>query len=162
MKKYNIRFFSIIVIVWAFDLFTKIWAEGALSGAGSISVIGDLLRFSLVYNRGGVFGVFQGYPYFFQALTGLSILFLVIYYHVTHDGNSLFDLAISMILGGALGNFTDRFFREGVVDFIDMGVAGYRWPTYNIADAFIFIGAVTLLVAYFQMEKALQQNESDS
>ena len=162
MKRYNVRFFSIVIIIWALDVLTKFWAESALSGGNAVNLVGELLRFSLTYNRGGVFGIFQGYPLVFQGLTGLSITFLVLYYHFTHDGNNRFDLAISMILGGALGNFTDRFFREGVVDFIDMGVGAYRWPTWNVADAFILFGALTLLLAYFQMEKAMKEKEAAS
>lgn len=167
-EKFNYRFISIVIIAWALDFITKIWAIGALAGTNTenycysanktITVIGDFLRFSLVCNMGGVFGIFQGNPMVFQFLTGFAIIFLVFYYVKTPDNNRFFNLAISFILGGAFGNFTDRFFRPGVVDFIDMpnGFGG-RWPTYNVADAFISIGAVLLAIAFFQMEKAAKE-----
>jgi len=143
----------ILAGVWLFDFLTKIWAVQALKSNSGFSVIGDYLRFHYVLNRGGIFGIGQGNPMFFQVLTGIAILFLVIYYIRTHESGPLFETSVSMILGGALGNFTDRFFRPGVVDFIDMGLGDHRWPTYNIADAFISIGAVLLAIAFYQFEK---------
>ncbi len=165
-EKFNYRFISTVIIIWALDFITKIWAIDALAAPGAanfcyggkvVPVIGDLLNFRLVCNLGGVFGIFQGNPMIFQALTGVAIVFLLIYYIKTPEDNRFFNIAISFILGGAFGNFTDRFFRPGVVDFIDMGWGMSRWPTYNVADAFISIGAVLLAIAFFQMEKAAKQ-----
>ncbi len=154
------RFCSVIFIIWGFDFFTKWWAVDALSNNKFIPIFGDWLRFYLIYNTGGVFGIFQGNPMIFQSLTGVAILFLLIYFIKTPDKNNLFIWAVSFILGGAFGNFTDRFFRHGVVDFIDMGIGNTRWPAYNIADSCISIGAFLLIIAFYQMEKALKKSES--
>ncbi len=155
------RFFSTVVICWSLDVVTKIWAVDALSNYKLISVIGDYLRFRLVYNTGGVFGIFQGNPMVFQVLTGIAIVFLIIYFIKTVPKSDLFIWAVSLILGGAFGNFTDRFFRVGVVDFIDMGIGAKRWPTYNVADSCISIGAVLLAIAFYKMEKEAQAKQSE-
>ena len=167
MKKFNVRFVSLVIIIWAADAFSKLWAVQTLSGSKTIKVFGsDLFRFHLVYNTGGVFGIAPGNAIFFQILTGLAITFLAVYYYKTLDNDNIFDMAVSFVLGGALGNFTDRFFRPGVVDFIDMeffdipALGLYRWPTYNVADAFISIGAVLMLVALIRIEKARARQES--
>jgi len=153
MKKLNIRFISILVIIWVLDFASKIWAESALANNHVINIINDFFRFHLVYNTGGVFGIFQGNTLVFHILTGVAIIFLLVYYFKNPEENKLYNFAINFILGGALGNFTDRFFRHGVVDFIDMGVNSHFWPTYNIADAFISVGAVLLAIAFIQIEK---------
>lgn len=153
MNRLNIRFISTVILVAAADILTKLWAVKNLDNYKQIILIEEYLTFKLVYNTGGVFGIFQGNPMFFQVLTGLAIIFLVIYYLKTPEYSTGFSVAISFILGGAVGNFTDRFFRPGVVDFIDMGIGTSRWPTYNIADAFISTGAVLLAIAFFVLER---------
>ena len=159
-KAVKCRFVAVVVIIWVLDFLTKWWAVDVLSGGRSMPVWGDWFRFYLVYNTGGVFGIFQGNPMVFQSLTGVAIIFLLVYFIKTPDKNNLFIWAVSFILGGAFGNFTDRFFRIGVVDFIDMGIGTKRWPAYNIADSCISIGACLLIIAFYQMEK--KQKELDS
>ena len=95
----------------------------------------------------------------FQILTGVSIVFLIIYFIKIPDKNNLFIWSVSFILGGAFGNFTDRFFRHGVVDFIDMGIDNHRWPAYNIADSSISVGAVLLIIAFYKMEKLAREKQ---
>ncbi|MDH5716389.1 MAG: signal peptidase II [Spirochaetia bacterium] len=161
-NKINKRFISIIVICWIIDFITKIWAVDALKGAEGISIIGEYLRFHYVLNTGGIFGIGQGNPMPFQILTGIAIVFLLTYYLRSEESGTLFEISIALVAGGAFGNFTDRFFREGVVDFIDMGIGSSRWPTYNPADAFISIGAVLLAIAFYQIEKELKQKEKNA
>jgi len=160
MKKVSIKALSIIIIVWTLDLVTKYIAEKYLSGGTFVPVIGNIWQFRLVYNTGGVFGIFQGNAVVFHVLSGLAILFLLVYYLRSPYEDNFFNTAISFVLGGALGNFTDRFFRPGVVDFIDMGYGIYRWPTYNVADMFIFFGAVILLISFYREEKNSKQREN--
>lgn len=159
-EKVSVRFIAIIIIIWVMDFISKYYALEFLDPAKNASItyqgysiLGDWFRLRLTYNTGGVFGIFQGNAFVFHLLTGAAILFLLLYYLKTQDFSKLFQLSISFILGGALGNFTDRFFRPGVVDFIDMGIGTYRWPTYNIADSFITVGAIMLAVAFYQIEK---------
>jgi signal peptidase II len=65
-----------------------------------------------------------------------------------------------MILGGALGNLIDRLYPGYVIDFIDMGIASYRWPVYNLADSAVTIGGV-LLVLSFARKREQQQSQPD-
>ncbi len=149
MNKLNFRFFAIVFGIWIADFFSKIAAEKALLGGEIIPLIGDLLQFRLVYNTGGVFGILQNNAIFFHIMTGIAIIALITYFIKTKEDHIIFQIAISFILGGAFGNFTDRFFRIGVVDFIDMGIGANRFPTYNIADTFITFGAILLAITFF-------------
>ena len=81
---------------------------------------------------------------------------MVAYYFYEKNMPALFRYSMALIIGGALGNIIDRLIpaRPGVVDFISMGVDGfYRWPTYNIADSAIVIGAIFLVIVVFREEK---------
>ena len=153
MKKVSLKAIGIIIIVWFADVLSKYFAVKNLSDGSSFQIVSDLLELKLVYNTGGVFGIFQGNAMVFHLMSGMAILFLLIYYLRAPYEDTLFNLSVCFVLGGALGNFTDRFFRPGVVDFIDMGFGIHRWPTYDVADAFISIGAVILLISFYLTEK---------
>ena len=159
----KVYFTVTIVISWSLDFFSKLWMFQNLKEYESISIINNFFNFTLVYNTGGVFGIAQGNPIFFQTLTGLAILFLLIFFIKTPNKNTLFIWAISFILGGAFGNFTDRFFRKGVIDFIDIiiPVINFRWFTFNVADSVITIGAVLLFIAFYQMEKQANSSKKE-
>ncbi|MDH4262802.1 MAG: signal peptidase II [Spirochaetia bacterium] len=153
MRKTNIKAMFIIFFVWGTDVVSKYFIEKNFSDGSTLRIFGDYLQFRLVYNTGGVFGIFQNNAMIFHILSGIAILFLLIYYLRSTYEDVFFNIAIYFVLGGALGNFTDRFFRKGVVDFIDMGFGINRWPTYNVADAFISIGAIALLISFYLSEK---------
>ena len=75
---------------------------------------------------------------------------LVVYYFLkTPASQKAMKFALSLILAGALGNFIDRFFRGYVVDFLEFHVRGFYWPTFNVADSCISIGAVLLVFYLF-------------
>ena len=153
MKRINLKALIIIFSVWVLDVISKYWIVKNFSDGSAARLIGDYLQIRLVYNTGGVFGILQGNAMIFHILSGFAILFLMFYYFKSPYEDTFFNVAICFVLGGALGNFTDRFFRPGVVDFIDMGIGIHRWPTYNVADAFISIGALTLLLSFYLSEK---------
>lgn len=144
--------------VWLFDFISKLWAEKTFSQLFQLNVLGEWLRFRLVYNTGGVFGIMPGNPFVFHVITGVALLLLFIYFLRSKEGE-LFNASMALVLGGALGNFTDRFFRHGVVDFIDMGIGIHRWPTYNVADIFILFGAVLMAIYFFKNPASMQLKE---
>jgi signal peptidase II len=155
--KFTLPFFVVLIGVYASDLLSKLWILKRLSHMGqSEPVVGGFLYLTLTRNEGGVFGMMQGHAWLFQVLTGFAILFLIYYYYRSAEGSQIFTLAIAAILGGALGNFTDRFYgaTPGVVDFIDLRFGSFRWFIFNIADAFICVGAFLLAIAFYKFEKA--------
>ena len=155
--KFTPLFLSVLGVVYLSDLVSKLWILRRLGSIGqSETVINNFLYFTLTRNEGGVFGMMQGHAWLFQVLTGFAIIFLVYYYYKTPENSLVFSLAIAAILGGALGNFTDRFYGStpGVVDFIDIRIGTFRWFIFNIADAFISVGALLLAIAFYRFEKA--------
>ena len=161
-------FFGILAAVsLALDIGSKAWAEVELSKRTlddpSIALIPDHLMFTLAYNRGGAWGLLHDASEnirkpFFLAVSVLAIAFIVSLYSRLAPGQRALKWGLPLVLGGALGNLSDRIIRSSVVDFIDFradwieamnrGIAklskGWtitdHWPTFNVADIFICIG----------------------
>src|SRR5262249_8747628 len=81
------------------------------------------------------------------ALASLAVMFMIVWYHQREGlrGHWLLTVALGLVLGGALGNFADRARIGHVIDWVDMGIGGIRWYTFNIADAAISISIVRFI-----------------
>jgi signal peptidase II len=150
-------FWPVAAVIVVADVITKWVAVNALSPVyTSREVFGEWFKFTLVYNKGAAFGLHVG-PYsrwVFLILTLVALYVLGRLYVTTREGQRLRTFAIALVCGGALGNLIDRVRHEmGVVDFIDMGVGGWRWPTFNIADVAVSIGAFLLAWALWGEEE---------
>ena len=141
-------FWSVAGTVLASDVASKAFAVASLAPVGlERPVIGEWLRWKLVYNPGAAFGLHLGAysrPVFILlSLVALAILWRV--YTTARPGDRWRVLAVALVTGGAIGNLLDRLrAAQGVVDFIDIGVGASRWPTFNIADIAVSVGAVLL------------------
>jgi signal peptidase II len=109
-----------------------------------MNVIGTLLRFKLTYNPFGVFSISFGPSVLYYILSIVGIIVLTVVGLSLKDKTAV--IVFGVIIGGALGNMFDRVRLDYVIDFIDMGFGNLRWFTYNLADAFITVGAIFLLV----------------
>jgi signal peptidase II len=141
-------FWGVGVMVVLADAFTKMLAVDQLvPSLRPREVLGDAIRFTLVYNPGAAFGLHLG-PYsrwIFTLLTVGALLLLWHLYQGTRGDDRWRTLALSLVCGGAVGNLVDRLkSARGVVDFIDVGVGAHRWPTFNVADMAVSCGAVLL------------------
>jgi signal peptidase II len=141
----------IVVAVVVLDQLTKTWAVAALSD-GPISVVGDTVVLQLARNPGGAFSFVSGAgvtPLLALIAIGVTIYLLRM---VGRTDDRLMLVALALVLGGALGNLLDRFFRSPgflrgeVIDFVSIG----WWPIFNVADSALSIGIVLLLVASFR------------
>ncbi|MGQ0538098.1 MAG: signal peptidase II [Gemmatimonadaceae bacterium] len=141
-------FWPVIALVLVADIVTKIWAESALQPRGvPRDVIGEYVRLTLVYNPGAAFGLYLGpwSRWIFLGLTVGALFILARLYRQTAAGDRWRTLSLGLVTAGAIGNLIDRVLRPiGVVDFIDVGVASWRWPTFNVADMAVSVGAILL------------------
>ena len=136
-------------IVYALDRVSKSLVENNLAHHHPVDVIPGVLRFTYTTNPGGAFGLFGSAPYLFLAATLVVCAAVVAASFGSHS--SVLSVGLGLVLGGALGNLTDRIVRGSglngrVVDFIDFRV----WPVFNVADAAIVIGAMLILLAGFR------------
>ncbi len=149
-----------IVAPWVvIDFVTKQMAVAALTppSVRSHAVLGEWLRFTLVYNRGAAFGLHVGdwSRWIFTVLTLGALVLLWHLYRETAPGDRWRLVAIALVTGGALGNLVDRLrWTRGVVDFIDVGVAGWRFWTFNVADIGVSCGAVILAIVLWREDAA--------
>lgn len=111
-----------------------------------LNLIGDFLRLTYATNTGMAFGLFPGGT-LVLALIGLAVLPVLIWVLARAKTAPLVRLAVSLMLGGAIGNLIDRLRDGRVVDFIDVGVGQTRFWTFNVADSCFVVGTI-LVVAY--------------
>jgi signal peptidase II len=141
-------YWPIMVGIVLADVLTKAVAVATLSPAGvPTPVVGDWLRWTLVYNPGAAFGLYLGQysRWIFLALSVTALTILWRMYRQTAAHDHVRALAIALVSSGALGNLIDRVRHEyGVVDFIDVGIGASRWPTFNVADMAVSTGALLL------------------
>ena len=101
-------------------------------------------------------------PFLFVLLPTAVLVFLLVYYFKSNEFTALQRWSLAGILGGGLGNLIDRIFRtEGVVDFISVKLYGFlgmeRWPTFNLADSFVVVFGILLLITVLKPVKEKQQ-----
>lgn len=143
----NIKNFSIaLILALFFDQLSKIIISNYLSPVDPpLEVIGSLLRFKLAYNPYGVFSITYGPSFLYYAFHIIGV-FIFSYIGLTQK-DGFRTIVFGFIVGGALGNLLDRIRLKYVIDFIDMGIGDLRWFTYNLADAFVTLGAIYLIAS---------------
>ena len=147
-KKFLISF-SIILIIFLLDRISKILVLNILDETGKVDIyINSFLNFYLVWNKGIGFGLFSFDDATAYNLITLIILFInviIVYLIFVEEGVKVYFLLT--ILGGSLGNFVDRLYYKAVPDFIDINYNGYHWFIFNVADIFITLGIICLILA---------------
>lgn len=165
MKK-HITALAIIISTLSLDIITKMLVvkhfcspDVFVFNSGcfhELNYLKGFIRLSLVYNQGGVWGIFQGYKTVFLIISIVVLAIMIGYYFYEKNKTWLFTLAMSFIVSGALGNIIDRLMKErkGVVDFVSLGVDSfYRWPSFNVADSCIITGAFILVIVFYRDER---------
>lgn len=145
---------AITLTVVAIDQWTKNWALAALQGRPPRPVIGGFFDLTFNRNTGGVFGLFSGTPslerrLFFSAATIAALTVIVILLRRLGRESRLLQTALALVAGGAVGNLIDRLRFGSVVDFIDWYWGIHHWPTFNIADSAITVGATLVILHSF-------------
>lgn len=135
-------------IFFLVDQVSKLLVIRFLNEGNVISVIDDFFYILPTNNTGAAFSILVGQRIFLIGVTAIIIGFLL--YYVIRNRNSIvskIDIIIfSLIIGGSFGNLFDRIFRGYVVDFLSVRIGDYSFPIFNVADSFIVIGVVLLVL----------------
>lgn len=145
---------SVATTVVALDWWTKRWATEHLARHEPVEIIGEWVRFTYTRNSGVAFGLGAGLPfpyYLFSIVAVVAILFLFLR-RAVHSFPR--QLALSLILGGAIGNLIDRLMLGEVVDFIEVGWGRWHWPVFNLADSAVTIGVVLFGLTWSRSQEA--------
>ena len=157
-------FWPDLAIVTVLDVVTKSAAERMLAPQRfPHEIVGNWLRLTLVYNPGAAFGLNLGPQsrWIFTALTLVALVILGRLYLATSRGDTARTLALGLVCAGAIGNVLDRLRSGmGVVDFLDVGIGDARWPTFNVADMAVSVGAILLAWVLWQEDRAALHAES--
>ena len=148
-NKKKIYLFIFVLVLFAIDRISKILIlKNFLNNSSSEIYINSFLNFSLVWNSGIGFGILQLEANIFYLLISIIItaINLILIYWMLSSSNYLESIFISIILGGALGNLFDRYYYSSVPDFIDLHYESFHWFTFNIADIFITVGIIGLII----------------
>lgn len=160
--KAKLAFLTVALIVLAADQWSKAWATARLRPVGFIEIIPDFFRFSYATNRGVAFSFLADSArdprWFLVAISSLAALFVFGYLLRAPATKLRVNLALSLLLAGIIGNLIDRARLGEVVDFIELHWReAYSWPTFNVADAAICMGAVLLALEMLREERAARQ-----
>jgi signal peptidase II len=139
---------GIALLVLLIDQFTKVLVLGAFQ-LGDSTPVTSFFNLVRVHNHGAAFSFLAGaggwQRWFFTGIGVVAALFML-WMLRSHAGQTLFCLAISLILGGAVGNVIDRLLHGYVVDFLDFFWGRWHFPAFNVADSAITLGAGLLIL----------------
>jgi signal peptidase II len=124
----------------------------------SIPIVPGFFDLVHVLNKGAAFGFLNRadihwQTYFFIAVSALAVVLIFHLVRTVDREDSFLFTGLGCILGGALGNMIDRIRIGQVIDFLDFHAAGHHWPAFNVADMAISIGALLLLISFYQRKK---------
>lgn len=151
-----VSFFTVI-LVFACDQASKQWVLLWFQKGGEPFSLTSFLNIILSGNQGISFGLLKadsslGVVLLIVVAAFLSLYLLKCLWQSRHGWSSFF---YSLVLGGAMGNITDRILYKKVIDFIDFHVAGYHWYTFNMADCGVVIGVCGLLICAWHGERSI-------
>ncbi len=146
---------AVALVIALLDQVSKIWIE-SLFHRGERLPVTEFFNLVLVYNRGAAFSFLAdaaGWQRYVLVAIALLAVMLIVGLLLQQTAQGLYRVALTLILGGALGNLWDRVTVGEVVDFLDFHLAGWHFPAFNLADSAISVGAVLLLLDGFVGKK---------
>ena len=153
---YNHRFITIILVLVAFDIFSKVIANNNLLFGQSTETFIPFIKLLLIYNSGIAFGIFDDRGDLASSLLLILTILITLYllWMIIKERRYRYKIALSFIVSGAIGNVLDRINDGSVTDFLHLKIYNYSLFVFNLADAFITIGAV--LIIYFEFKVYLK------
>ena len=148
MIKQRIWNFCFVIIIFLIDRLTKILIINFAEGHDEKNIfITSFLNLNLIWNDGIAFGMFSfEEKTYYNFLTIIIILITIVIFWMILKSEKLEKFAFMMIFGGSLGNIFDRLYYASVPDFIDFHINNFHWFIFNVADIFITIGVLLLII----------------
>lgn len=134
------------IVFLIIDIVSKVIVSNLMNVHDSIVVIKDFFYITYVRNTGAAWSIFADKTWMLVIISLIIISLIICYILKSRPKSKLEIIGYSMILGGAFGNFIDRIVYGYVVDFLDFYIFGYNYPIFNLADSFIFVGVILLVI----------------
>ena len=148
MLKKNIFYFFLILFIFILDRISKLWIISIFNLENNLEIkISSFINLNLIWNKGIAFGLFSyGEKFEYNLFTCLIIMIIAIVFWMIIKTKGFEKYGFLMILGGALGNIFDRLYYSAVPDFIDIYYKNFHWFVFNVADIFITVGVLMLII----------------
>ena len=148
LKKKYIIFLILILIIFILDSFSKYYILNIAETEGSVNVfVNSYLNLYLVWNTGIGFGLLSfDQSLFYNLITSLIVLINLAIVYMIIKTNDIRSYFLVLVLGGSLGNLFDRLYYSAVPDFIDLNYGEFHWFIFNVADIFITLGIICLIL----------------
>ena len=140
-------YYIIATIIVLLDQWTKWLIVRRMEIGESIPVIDGFFHITSHRNQGAAWGILQGQMLFFYIVTTVVIVAIVYYLQKYGKNDKWVGISLGIILGGEIGNFIDRLFRQEVVDFLDFYIFNYNFPIFNVADSALTVGVILFIIA---------------
>ena len=138
----------LVILIFLLDRLSKIYViylDKKFLGSELLS--SKFLNIRLIWNEGIAFGLLSfNETIFYNALTFLILIVILIIFFMLSESNGIKKYSLMMILGGAIGNIYDRIFYKAVPDFIDFHIGNFHWFIFNVADIFITLGVIFMII----------------
>ena len=155
----KVLFVSAILVLA--DQVSKAIVIGTMSLYESVPVIENFFHFTYITNDGMAFGIDFPFGYFiFSLVSALLTLFLFWYLWTVRNDSLVIRLGLAMIIAGAVGNLIDRLMLGEVIDFLDFMIGNFHWYVFNLADSYVTVGMVLVLVDSIILEKKRESAHS--
>ena len=147
--------FILVLTIFGLDRISKIYViDQSKKSLSNNLFLSDYLNISLMWNEGIAFGLFAfDESFFYNFITILIIMVIIIVFFMILKNKGYKKYSLILILGGALGNLYDRIFFGAVPDFIDFHIGDFHWFVFNVADIFISIGVIIMILSEFMVTK---------
>lgn len=145
-KPYIIAFIFFII-----DLISKQIITRLVNLGQSINVVNNFFYITHVHNKGAAWSILEDHRILLLIITVIA-LYLINKFMNKEKIDNKESIAYGMIIGGIIGNLFDRIIYHEVIDFIDFRIFGYNYPVFNLADTFIVIGVILLIIFYLRSE----------
>ena len=151
LKNFGKNFFIssfLVLLIFLIDRLSKIYViylDKKFLGSELLS--SKFLNIRLIWNEGIAFGLLSfNETIFYNALTFLILIIILIIFFMLYKSNGIKKFSLMMILGGAIGNVYDRISYKAVPDFIDFHIGNFHWFIFNVADIFITLGVIFMII----------------
>ncbi|GGL44631.1 signal peptidase II [Sporolactobacillus putidus] len=142
-------FYILAGIILALDQLSKWMVVHNMIVGEDLPIIPHVFYLTSLRNTGAAWNILEGQFVFFFIITAIVLGIVIYYMQKVGRKQPLLGTALALIIGGTLGNFSDRLFRGEVVDFIHFYIIHYSYPVFNIADSSLFIGVVLIVIYLF-------------
>ena len=147
-------YFLFVGILLVLDQVSKSWVAAKIGLYETVRVIPGFFNLTHVRNKGAIFGFFNhirgnGVALLLTVLSIAAFVLVLVYFFKTPPEQKLARFTLALVMAGALGNQIDRIFRGTVIDFLEFHFKRFYWPTFNLADSCVSIGAVLLIYIFF-------------